>query len=119
MSQFALHFPQVGTFNFNVAESDFSMIVRGLLWGLQRDFEAPDKSIPSFARGEALAWKLYMFSKRWDIPMHRIKEFDTYDVSDGQKTCYILRNIGIQSRIRKKNDNSSGTRKKCLSIPAN
>ena len=101
MKHYEIQFPFVGKFRFQMREKAFAMLIRGLMWGILRDFESPDKTDEYFVRGEALAWKINMFSSQWGIPTHRVKEFEASELIGDLKSPYLISFVGIQSRARK------------------
>lgn len=74
-SHYELYFPHVGFFQFKTSSKDFDLIIKGILWGILRDFESTDNSSEQFTRGELLAWKVSLFYSRWHIPTSRLREF--------------------------------------------
>lgn len=77
--QYRVKFLQVADFEFSMNREQFASFIRGLLWGILRDFESPATSDEFFVRGEMLAWKVDMFMRKWDVPPQRIKELKAWE----------------------------------------
>lgn len=95
MQKYRLRFLCIGEFSFQMNHADFESFIRGLLWGILRDFESPDSSDAFFVRGEMLAWKLTLFMSKWGIPRHRIKEFEAWKGDEPYSIRYSGLNNGM------------------------
>lgn len=101
-AHYELFFPQIGFFRFNVTSEQFEEIIKGVLWGILRDFESTDNNSPDFQRGEMLIWKIIMFYSKWHVHVEKLRDFYAECVEGNKRTNVKV--FGIPNPYKKKKE---------------